>query len=101
MIDAVRYNSSSQTLELLDQTLLPVKVSMAECHTEQQVAHAIVSMQVRGAPAIGVAAAYGIVIGLQNPQNHQNDFNYVFNSVCNLLAATRPTAVNLFWAIEG
>ncbi len=100
MIDAVCYNNESGCLELLDQTLLPVETKRVRCCTEHEVAHAIVTMKVRGAPAIGVAAAYGIAIGLKNPVNQALSLDMALDSVCRLLAATRPTAVNLFWAIE-
>ncbi|HNW12028.1 MAG TPA: s-methyl-5-thioribose-1-phosphate isomerase, partial [Candidatus Rifleibacterium sp.] len=100
MIDAVSYHSDSGSLELLDQTLLPVETKTVRCHNEHEVAHAIVTMKVRGAPAIGVAAAYGIALGLASPANHQTTLDQVLESICKLLAATRPTAVNLFWAIE-
>ena len=100
MIDAVSYHSESGSLELLDQTLLPVENKTVRCHNEHEVAHAIVTMKVRGAPAIGVAAAYGIALGLASPANHQATLDQSLESICKLLAATRPTAVNLFWAIE-
>ena len=100
MIDAVAFNKVGGWLELLDQTLLPVETRIVKCHTEHEIAHAIVSMQVRGAPAIGVAAAYGIVLGLTNPENQHADFAKTLSKICKLLADTRPTAVNLFWAIE-
>lgn len=100
MIDAVFFHSESGSLELLDQTLLPVEVRKVRCTTEHEVAHAIVSMKVRGAPAIGVAAAYGIAIGLARPTNQSGNFAASLAGICELLAATRPTAVNLFWAIE-
>lgn len=100
MIDAVSYHSDSGSLELLDQTLLPVETQTVRCHNEHEVAHAIVTMKVRGAPAIGVAAAYGIALGLASPANHQTPLDQSLESICKLLAATRPTAVNLFWAIE-
>lgn len=100
MIDAVVFNKTAGWLELLDQTLLPVETRIVKCCSEHETAHAIVSMQVRGAPAIGVAAAYGIVVGLTNPANQNTDFAKTFEGICKLLAATRPTAVNLFWAID-
>jgi methylthioribose-1-phosphate isomerase len=62
------------------------------CRTYQEVAEAIKTMVIRGAPAIGVAAAMGVALGVQQ--------NADFETVCNTLAATRPTAVNLFWAID-
>jgi len=99
MIESVVFNKEKGRLELLDQTRLPVETCIVNCQTEHDTAMAIVGMQVRGAPAIGVAAAYGIVLGLNNPQNHEKIFASAFESICDLLAATRPTAVNLFWAI--
>lgn len=100
MVEAVAYDRKQGRLQLLDQTLLPVETRTVLCITEQETAKAIVSMQVRGAPAIGVAAAYGIVLGLNNKQNHNKPFKAAFKEICDLLAATRPTAVNLFWAID-
>lgn len=100
MIEAVAFNKDNGWLELLDQTLLPVETRIVKCHTEHETARAITSMQVRGAPAIGVAAAYGIVLGLTNPANQHSEFGKTFAAICKLLAGTRPTAVNLFWAIE-
>lgn len=99
MVEAVVFNKKLSRLELLDQTLLPVETRTVICNTEHETAKAIVTMQVRGAPAIGVAAAYGIVLGLNNQQNHGIPFPDSFKAICDLLAATRPTAVNLFWAI--
>lgn len=100
MLKAVKFDTEKQCLELLDQTLLPVELKIIECRDEHTVAKAISTMQVRGAPAIGVAAAYGIHLGLSNHQNHHDTVINVLTKVCDLLAATRPTAVNLFWAIE-
>lgn len=100
MIKAVDFDSAGFTLKLLDQTLLPVEVKLVICKNEHQTAHAITSMQVRGAPAIGVAATYGIALGLKNSDNHNQSVSAALEKVCRLLAATRPTAVNLFWAIE-
>ncbi len=100
MLDAVFFNSKQNSLDLLDQTLLPGEIVTVRCFDEEQVADAIVSMKVRGAPAIGVAAAYGIALGLLNKANHQTSVADALNRVCKLLAGTRPTAVNLFWAIE-
>lgn len=100
MIEAVVFNTDGGWLELLDQTLLPVETRIIKCHNEHDTARAIVGMQVRGAPAIGVAAAYGIVLGLKNPVNQAASFAEAFDRICKLLATTRPTAVNLFWAID-
>ena len=80
-------------LDLLDQTRLPGEESWLRCTTAGDVADAIRRLAVRGAPAIGVAAAYGVVLGMRAP-------GASFGDVRDLLAATRPTAVNLRWAID-
>ncbi len=100
MIKAVSFNVSKNCLELIDQTLLPVNTIIIECRDERTVAEAIVTMKVRGAPAIGVAAAYGIYLGLLKAASSQQSVKEALKKVCELLASTRPTAVNLFWAIE-
>src|SRR5436309_2560556 len=85
-------------LLLLDQTRLPVEEVWMDCETPEQVADAIRRLAVRGAPAIGVAAAYGLVLGLRDV--HDPDLLAGrFDEVEALLAATRPTAVNLRWAL--
>jgi methylthioribose-1-phosphate isomerase len=80
-------------LELLDQTLLPAEEVWLRCERPEQVADAIRRLAVRGAPAIGVAAAYGLVLAAQQA-------DLAFEDAAELLASTRPTAVNLSWAIE-
>ncbi len=100
MLESVIYRREDSRLDLLDQTLLPSTTEIIACRDEIQVAAAIVSMQVRGAPAIGVAAAYGIVLGLLNRANHHLELFTALEKICAFLASTRPTAVNLFWAIE-
>ncbi|HVG06221.1 MAG TPA: S-methyl-5-thioribose-1-phosphate isomerase [Thermoanaerobaculia bacterium] len=77
------------TLQLLDQTRLPVEETWLDCQTPEQVADAIRRLAIRGAPAIGVAAAYGLVLGSAR-----------FDEVSQLLGSTRPTAVNLRWALD-
>jgi len=89
-----------QILRLLDQRQLPNEEIFIECETLAQVADAIKTLTVRGAPAIGVAAAYGVIVGLKelitrNQSPSQNDFAAIITE----LARTRPTAVNLFWAL--
>jgi methylthioribose-1-phosphate isomerase len=79
-------------LELLDQTRLPSEEVWLRCETPEDVADAIRGMAVRGAPAIGIAAAYGLALGAAAGRS--------FEEVAELLAGTRPTAVNLRWAIE-
>ena len=88
-------------LHLLDQTRLPQHVEDTICTTVEDVWNAIKVLKVRGAPAIGVAAAYGVVIGLQNSRNAPVDvFLREVDRIVAYLAASRPTAVNLFWALD-
>jgi methylthioribose-1-phosphate isomerase len=83
---------------LLDQRLLPLQEVYRVYRDHRDVARAIKEMVVRGAPAIGVAAAMGIALGMA--QTGDGDANRSFERICRRFAATRPTAVNLFWAIE-
>jgi methylthioribose-1-phosphate isomerase len=89
-------------LELLDQTRLPAAEEWLTCRHPEQVADAIRRLAVRGAPAIGVAAAYGLAVGFALPLADESPSGLArrFAEVADLLAATRPTAVNLRWAIE-
>lgn len=88
-------------LKLLDQTKLPVEHKIVDCCTYQEVADAIVDMIVRGAPAIGVSAAYGIAIGALAIDTESKDvFFEELDKICNIMRGTRPTAVNLFWAVD-
>jgi methylthioribose-1-phosphate isomerase len=84
-------------LRLLDQTQLPSEVVYRDCRTVDEVCEAIRALRVRGAPAIGVAAAFGLVLHLQRAANPTEA---TFYNGSKLLAATRPTAVNLRWALE-
>jgi methylthioribose-1-phosphate isomerase len=85
-------------LRLLDQTLLPVEEVWLDCEEPEQVADAIRRLAVRGAPAIGVAAAYGLVLGMRGAAPGR--LAERFAEVAELLGRTRPTAVNLRWALE-
>ena len=88
-------------VRFIDQTKLPLEESYVLATTYEQVADVIVSMVVRGAPAIGVSAAYGIALGVQQTKaGTPEEFAPEFQRICARLAATRPTAVNLFWAID-
>lgn len=88
-------------VRLLDQAQLPEQVVFLDCRDYQTVAGAIRELRVRGAPAIGVTAAMGIALGANSLQsNHFDVFSKEVHDICDVLAATRPTAVNLFWAIE-
>lgn len=86
---------------MIDQRKLPSQEIYLHCKTANEVAKAIKTMVIRGAPAIGVAAAMGIALGMRRstvPGTKQ--FAIDFNKLCELMAGTRPTAVNLFWAID-
>ena len=85
-VEPIRWHGDS--LDLLDQRLLPEKLSYLKCTTAAEVAQAIRDMVVRGAPAIGCAAAFGVVLSKGSSEGFS------------VLAASRPTAVNLFWALE-
>jgi methylthioribose-1-phosphate isomerase len=88
-------------VSFIDQTKLPLKESYVLATTHEQVADIIVTMVVRGAPAIGVSAAYGVALGALNTKAvTPEDFAPEFDTICARLASTRPTAVNLFWAID-
>jgi methylthioribose-1-phosphate isomerase len=86
---------------MIDQRLLPSEEVYPVFHTYEEVAGAIKEMVIRGAPAIGVAAAMGIALGARDTQTQKADeFDLAFDRICEVMRATRPTAVNLFWAIE-
>ena len=86
---------------ILDQSRLPLKVVYKEYRDYKGLASAIKELKIRGAPAIGIAAAYGVVLGMMNREyQDKNDYNRRLNSVIAALKSTRPTAVNLFWALE-
>ena len=86
---------------MIDQRKLPTAEVYVTCKTAKDVAKAIKTMVIRGAPAIGVAAAMGIALGMRrSTATGTKQFVTEFQRVCDLMAATRPTAVNLFWAID-
>ncbi|OAB34352.1 S-methyl-5-thioribose-1-phosphate isomerase [Paenibacillus macquariensis subsp. defensor] len=90
-------------LILLDQRLLPESIIMLDLYTPEEVWDAIHTMKVRGAPAIGIAAAYGVVLGARRISQDHNDNQIWLDQVlevCKYLATSRPTAVNLFWALD-
>ncbi|QDU81423.1 Methylthioribose-1-phosphate isomerase [Polystyrenella longa] len=89
------------TLNMIDQTLLPEQFLRIDCNTPEETWQAIKRLSVRGAPAIGVAAAYGLILGVQhNAHLSQNEFLEKLNITADYLAESRPTAVNLFWALD-
>jgi methylthioribose-1-phosphate isomerase len=85
-VEPIRWNGDS--LELLDQRLLPEEIAYVKCRSAAEVARAIKDMVVRGAPAIGCAAAFGVVLSKGSAEGYE------------LLSKSRPTAVNLFWALD-
>jgi methylthioribose-1-phosphate isomerase len=86
---------------MIDQRKLPAQEVYLHCKTANEVARAIKTMVIRGAPAIGVAAAMGIALGTHRSKAQgTRQFAVDFNKLCDLMAGTRPTAVNLFWAID-
>jgi len=88
-------------LRLIDQTLLPTQCVEIDCRTVEEVWEAIRALRVRGAPAIGVAAAYGVCVGLQTAAGAaEAEFFARLEEVAAALANSRPTAVNLFWALD-
>jgi methylthioribose-1-phosphate isomerase len=88
-------------VKMIDQTKLPLKEEVLECGNYLEVAEAIKNMKIRGAPAIGVAAAFGVVLGIKNSKvQTTSGLLEEVEKVCQVLSATRPTAANLFWALE-
>jgi methylthioribose-1-phosphate isomerase len=88
-------------VKFIDQTKLPLDESYVLATDYEQVADVIVTMVVRGAPAIGVSAAYGVALGaIRSNAATAREFAPQFEKICARLAGTRPTAVNLFWAID-
>jgi methylthioribose-1-phosphate isomerase len=85
---------------MIDQRRLPAEEVYLRCRDHSEVAKAIKDMAIRGAPAIGVAAALGIALGVRNSRSEGEELRASFDAICADMAATRPTAVNLFWAIE-
>lgn len=97
----MRWNADNKTLTIVDQTKLPVELVEKNLINYEEVAEAIKILRVRGAPAIGVAASYGIAIAAWSLAALQTaEFKAEMLKAMDVLAATRPTAVNLFWAIK-
>lgn len=99
MVPTVEWKNGA--VRLLDQSKLPGSVEFLDCRDYQAVANAIRALKVRGAPAIGVTAAMGVALGAEkiNASDYPTFLQAVLK-ICDELATTRPTAVNLFWAIE-
>src|SRR6266496_2351884 len=99
MVQTLEWTDSG--VRFIDQTKLPTEEAYVTCKTYEQVADVIRKMVVRGAPAIGVAAAMGIALGIKNSKAATGvELKQEFERICDLIGKTRPTAVNLFWAIR-
>ena len=96
MVETIEWTPAG--VVMIDQRRLPLHEEYVTCRTYQDVADAIRTMVIRGAPAIGVAAAMGVALGVE--QAGGADLDAQFERICDTLARTRPTAVNLFWAID-
>src|SRR5579872_5216051 len=96
MVETIQWTRAG--VVMIDQTRLPLEETYVTCRTYQEVAAAIKDMIIRGAPAIGVAAAMGVALGVQ--QASGSDLDAQVETICGTLAKTRPTAVNLFWGID-
>ncbi len=97
MIRTIQWTDAG--VEMIDQRLLPTEVVYRTYQTVDEVAEAIKTMVVRGAPALGIAAAMGVALGVRNLKS-SDDLDAQFKKMCQTIAATRPTARNLFWGIE-
>jgi methylthioribose-1-phosphate isomerase len=96
MVETIQWTEAG--VVMIDQTRLPFEETYVTCRTYEEVAEAIRGMVIRGAPAIGVAAAMGVALGMLHANEGQLDQE--METICDALARTRPTAVNLFWGIE-
>jgi methylthioribose-1-phosphate isomerase len=99
MIQTLEWTDSG--VRFLDQTKLPTEETYVNCTTYKEVADVIRNMVVRGAPAIGVSAAMGVALGVKNSRAESvGELKREFDEICDVIGKTRPTAVNLFWAIR-
>lgn len=96
MVETIQWTEAG--VVMIDQRRLPLEETYVTCHDYEEVASAIRGMVIRGAPAIGVAAAMGVALGVMHSKPEELDAK--FTVICQTLAATRPTAVNLFWALD-
>jgi len=99
MIKTVEWTDAG--VRFIDQTKLPIEETYVTCKTYEEVADAIRTMIVRGAPAIGVSGAMGVALGVRDSQaTDPAALQHEFDHICDVMASTRPTAVNLFWGIR-
>lgn len=99
VLEPIRWDTAEKKLYVLNQLRLPTTIEYLEKNTIEDVFYAIKHMELRGAPLIGIAAAYGIVLGLKNLKSNENLFDNVKENA-EFLAKARPTAFNLFWALN-
>ncbi|KIL46689.1 methylthioribose-1-phosphate isomerase [Jeotgalibacillus alimentarius] len=101
VIQSVKLEDNLNTLVLLDQTVLPGKTEFLDLTTQEEIWEAIFELKVRGAPAIGIAAAYGVYLAAKSSAaENVDEFYQDFKKAKDYLATSRPTAVNLFWALD-
>jgi methylthioribose-1-phosphate isomerase len=102
LFDTIRWDGDA--VSLIDQRILPTKEEYLACRTPEEVARGIVDMVVRGAPAIGVTAAMGVALGMKQAtptgKESEAELRKAMDAVSELIGSTRPTAVNLMWAID-
>src|SRR6188508_1991801 len=98
MLRTIEWTGSAA--RLLDQTKLPTETVFVDITDERQMWDAIKRLVVRGAPAIGVAAAFGVYLGVRRCEGDANSFRKRLDEVCEYLKSSRPTAVNLAWAVD-
>ena len=99
MLEAVKWENGK--VILIDQTLLPEKLAFKQCDSYLQVAESIKKLEVRGAPAIGIAGAMGLALSmLDSKADDFPSFKKQAEEIAEVLTSTRPTAVNLFWALN-
>jgi methylthioribose-1-phosphate isomerase len=99
MIETIEWKDSA--VVMIDQRLLPIREVFNSYTDYREVAEAIRTMVIRGAPAIGVAAAMGIALGVRHANvGSLQELDEKFQEICKVLSRTRPTAVNLFWAVD-
>lgn len=100
-LETVYLDDENDAVVLIDQTLLPNEIQYLHLTTQPEIREAIRELRVRGAPAIGITAAYGVYLGVKNSAvDNFEEFLEVFQAVKQYLAGARPTAVNLFWALD-
>ncbi len=97
----ISWDDDEQSIVFINQTLLPARFELVRCRSVERLASAIKSLEIRGAPALGAAGAFGIALAAVNSENEDHDaFLTELEGVANLLKETRPTAVNLGWGID-